>query len=129
MLVYWLNNLSRLDIREEGIRYTAPGICLASEWEGVAGYGTRVMGTQDVEVLMLKTPGMKLAPVLDAGHKAMPLISILSIMIGRGPIVDRTGMYADIIPLGLFDEHWRVGEIGSLISHYAPKAFQTEIKR
>lgn len=122
----WLMTRTRLQISSDGITYHGIGYRVASTWSNLAGYGKRVMGAQDIESLILSEPGIELAGWLRLGYRLMPAAQLVALLDGRVIVPHSLRNYADAIPVGMFDHHWRSGEIGALVRRYAPQVFEKE---
>jgi hypothetical protein len=85
------------------------------------------MGAQDIESLILREPGLQMVPWMQVGYKLMPAATVVSLLDGDSRVFVPRSMsnYTDAIPVGMFDKHWRDGEIGVLVKQYAPQAFET----
>ena len=122
-LCYWLMTITRLEITPDEIIYQAIGYRVRSRWKKVEGYGTRLQGAVDLECLILREAGMELSWWMRLGYQILPLMNIAALFSGHAYIPNQLSQYASVVPVGMFDKHWRSGEIGALVQRYAPKAY------
>jgi hypothetical protein len=91
---------SHLDISEREIVFSAPGYRVCSTWVDLTGCARRRIQTQRVEVLLTAQAEIRLS------------------WWARGT------KNRDFIPVSWFEKnHWRKGDLGRIIEHYAPHAF------
>ncbi len=127
-LIVVLLGQTRLEVSPQGIVYYAPGYRVRSDWANIEGYAERVVGTQDVESLILREPGMELSRWMRIGYSLMPAASMAALVRGRVIMPGTLDRYQDIIPVGLFADDWRNSELGDLIKQYAPQAYANPMK-
>jgi hypothetical protein len=94
----------RLEVTDKGMRYYAPGFRVFSPWENVQDCTRRALGMPSYDVLLVRNP------VIDKSWWVLP-----------GSLKG----YDNMIPVGLFSDEWRTGELGELVKRYAPEAFST----
>ncbi len=89
---------THLDVSEDEIVFHAPGYRVRSAWANLLGCARRRVQTRRLEVLLLVRPGIE--PWTRGTQKQ------------------------NYIPVSWFEKnHWRKGDLGRIIEHYAPHAF------
>lgn len=121
---WWVMTRTRLELTPDEIVYHSIGYKVRSSWENVEGWGKRVQGVHDIDSLILREPGMELSGWMRAGDALMPVMNIAALLSGRPIRVSQLDSYSDVIPVGMFDQAWRDGEIGALVRQYAPGAYE-----
>ena len=120
----WLTTRARLEISPQQITYYAAGYLVRSSWNNITGWEKRVIGASEIDCLILREPGMEMGMWMRVGAKLMPAASIAGALSGRPINTNSLEDSAYLIPVGMFDRTWRIGEIGRLIERYAPHVFQ-----
>lgn len=123
----WLVTRTHLDVSAREITYHAIGYRVRSSWGNLAGWGKRVQGAQDLDCLILREPGMELSGWLAIGYQLLPFMNVAALLTGRTVHDSQLDLYANVIPVGMFDRDWRGGEIGAAIQRYAPQAYENAI--
>lgn len=131
----------------DGLLYRGMGTTLYAPWTHIVSIGTTVYGTYSVEGLLLKRPSPKerqafeqhmargepftnrvvfsAHPWLHAGQKLMPFLLLFSIFeYGQPSFTLKLEDYARGIPVSVFADNWQQHELGQIIRHYAPQAWE-----
>ena len=122
-LAYWLMSRTRLVVSSDGIVNYSIGYNVRSSWGNIEGYGKRTLGSQTVECLILREPGIEVSRWMQIGYALMPAAQVAAAAQGRYMPSGRLGSYASVIPVALYADDWRSSELGALIQRYAPQAF------
>lgn len=127
-IVYVIMMQTRLEVSSDGITYFSIGYKVASTWGNVAGYGKRTMGSQDVDVLILREPGMDMSLWMRIGYMLYPVGQLAALAQGR-TLISNVNLddYSVWIPVGMYAENWRESELGDFVKRYAPSAFETAL--
>ncbi len=126
-IVYWFMSLTRLDVSSDGIIYYSVGYRVRSTWPNVQGYGKRVMGSHDVDCLILRESGLEMSRWMQIGLILQPVGRVAGALQGRYIGSVRMDNYAVWIPVGMYAEDWRNGELGEYVRRYAPEAFDNPV--
>lgn len=126
-LTAWLLTRTRLEVSSDGITYYAIGYRVRSTWPNVIGCGDRLQGALSYESLILREPGLELSVWMRISDALMPVLQIAAVAQGEIPSPDRLSRYADNIPVALFEQNWRSGELGRLVRRYAPHAVDNPV--
>ena len=122
-IVAWLMTRTRLEVSSDGVTYYSIGYKVRSTWANINGYGKRLMGSQDVEVLILREPGMEMRRWMQIGYMLYPVGQVAAATQGRFLTHVNLDDYSVWIPIGLYADNWRDGELGQWVKVYAPQAF------
>src|SRR5664279_4872580 len=82
-LAWWLMSRTRLEVSSDGITHYSIGYNVRSTWDNVIGYGKRTLGSQTVESLILREPGIEVSGWMQLGYRLMPVAEIASAARGR----------------------------------------------
>lgn len=123
-IVAWLVTRTHLDVSAREITYHAIGYRVRSSWGNLDGWGKRVQGTQELDCLILREPGMELSRWLAIGYQLLPFMNVAALVTGRTVHDSQLDLYANVIPVGMFDPDWHGGAIGAVIQRYAPQAYE-----
>ena len=129
LFALWLMSRTRLEVSSDGITYYSIGFRVRSNWSKIEGYGKRVLGTQTIESLILREPGIEVSRWMQIGYALMPAAQVAGALQGRYIPSGRLGSYANVIPVGLYANDWRSSELGALIKRYAPQAFENNLSQ
>ncbi len=126
-IVYWLMSRTRLEVSSDGITYYSIGYKVRSTWPNIEGYGKRLMGSQNVECLILRESGLEMSRWMQLGLILQPVGQVAGAIQGRTIHSVNMEDYAVWIPIGLYAENWRLSELGDTVKRYAPQAFDTTL--
>lgn len=124
---WWLMTRTKLEITPDEIAYHAIGYKVRSSWNNVEGWGKSVQGMHEIESLILREPGMELSGWMRVAYQLMPAANIAALLSGRPIQVSQLDRLSGVIPVAMFDQAWRDGEIGALIRQYAPQALEKQM--
>ena len=113
----------RLVAGPAGIEYYNWGFRLRTTWDNVQGTGELWTTRGMIRGLQLREPALEMDGWLRVGRGAIPVVSTIGALSGRG--LPRSGSmagYDRIIPVGYFAQDWETSELGALIRSYAPQA-------
>ena len=126
-LAYGLMSRTRLVVSSDGIVNYSIGYNVRSSWGNIEGYGKRTLGSQTVECLILREPGIEVSRWMQIGYSLMPVAQVAAAAQGRVMIPQGLSGYSNVIPVALYAEDWRSSELGVLIKQYAPQAFDNPL--
>jgi len=128
-LAYWLMSRTRLVVSSDGIVNYSIGYNVRSTWGNIEGYGKRTLGSQTVECLILREPGIEVSRWMQIGYALMPAAQVAAAAQGRVMIPQGLSGYSNVIPVALYADDWRSSELGVLIKRYAPQAFENNLRK
>ncbi|MBN1429393.1 MAG: hypothetical protein JXB07_13555 [Anaerolineae bacterium] len=113
--------LVTLTLSLEGLTYNTLVYRVHANWSDLSGVTTTIMGSRSVESIVTRHP------VVEGGFwlKILPLAWFTAVLTGNLSPFD-SGNRKDLIPVSIFDNNWRAGEIGTLVGHFAPQALRND---
>jgi hypothetical protein len=124
----WLNAQTVLELTQQGLVFNTAGFCIQAGWQDLAGCGRRLVGSNFIEVLVLKRPVMQIKPWLNKILEILPVLRVFVLAQGRCVSPDPEEEFQDIIPVGLFFGNWRNSTIGEMLQQYAPQVLTGPVR-